>query len=88
VSADRLGHYLTEMLVSISEVEQSERTYRALVDCYEEKYGEGTTADFKAASDPRLQKAVGDGAFFRSRATMYACAATAVMLDEQRQVKP
>lgn len=81
----RIDHYLTEMHASIAQAEQSEHTYAAVVDCYADKYGPGVTADFKAASDPRLQKAIGDGVYYRDRATMYATAAVAAQMDEQRQ---
>jgi hypothetical protein len=78
-------HYLQEMAVSIRKVEVSEQDYKSVIDEYQAVHGETVTADYKAASDQRLQQAIGDGAFYRSRATMYATAAVAVQMDEQRQ---
>lgn len=83
--ATLVDHYLQEMAESIVKVEESERIYRDVVALYQYAYGETVTADYKAADDPRLRQAVGDGAFYRSRATMYATAAVAVQLDEQRK---
>lgn len=83
--ASLLDHYLQEMAESIVKVEKSEETFRAVVAGYEHAHGPGVVADYKAADDVRLRTAVGDGAFYRSRASMYASAATALMLDSQRR---
>lgn len=80
-----VNHYLREMVGSIRDVEKSEQVYRDVVAEWQEKCGRTVTADYKAADDPRLRQAIGDGAFYRSRATMYATAAVAVQMDEQRQ---
>lgn len=85
VMASLVDQYIEEMHESIRQVKASERTFAAVVACYQDKYGKTVTADYKAADDPRLRTAVGDGAYYRSRATMYASAATALMLDEQRK---
>lgn len=78
-----VDHYLWEMADSIARVEKSEADYRTVVRLHDEKYGEGVTSDYKAATHPELQRAVGDGAFYRSRAQMYGTAAIALMLHEQ-----
>jgi hypothetical protein len=83
--ATLVDHYLQEMAVSIRKVEESEEMYRDVVAQYHASFDRTVTADYKAASDLRLQQAIGDGAFYRSRATMYATAAVAVQMDEQRQ---
>ena len=86
---DIVKHYLAEMIDSIHKVERSEQLYRDTVQRHRDELPVSEIiAEQRAASHPLVQQAIGDGAFYRSRATMYACAATAVMLDEQRQVKP
>jgi hypothetical protein len=83
--ASLIDHYLQEMAVSVVDAEESERVYREVRDEYYASFDHTVTAEFKAATDPRLQKAIGDGQYFRARATMYATAAVAVQLDEQRK---
>lgn len=83
--ATLVDHYLQEMAVSIRKVEVSEQDYKSVIDEYQASHGETVTADYLAADDPRLRTAVGDGAYYRSRATMYATAAVAAQMDEQRQ---
>lgn len=78
-----LDHYLREMADSIQRVEKSEVDYRTVVRLHDERFGEGVTSDYKAATHPELQRAVGDGAFYRSRAQMYSNAAIALILHEQ-----
>ena len=83
---DIVKHYLAEMIESIYRVEQSEALYRDTVQRHKDELKVPVIiAEQRAASHPLVQQAIGDGAFYRSRATMYACAATAVMLDERRQ---
>ena len=85
VMATLVDHYLQEMAESIVEVEESEAAYRACVQRHRDEFGPGILAEQKAATHPAVLKAIGDGAFYRSRATMYAAAATAILLDEQRK---
>lgn len=85
VMATLVDHYLQEMAESIVEVEESEAAYRAIVARHHAEFGPGILAEQKAATHPALLQAIGDGAYYRSRATMYATAAVAVQMDEQRQ---
>ena len=80
--ATPLDHCLQQMTESIVNAERSEQTYREIVAEYVAACGPGVTADYRAADDPRLRTAIGDGAFYRSKATMYATAATALMLHK------
>jgi hypothetical protein len=85
---DIVDHYLSEMIASIVNVEQSEQLYHDTVQRHRDELPySGIIAEQRAASHPLVQQAIGDGAFYRSRATMCATAAVAAMLDAQR-VKP
>lgn len=78
-----LNHYLRGMATSIKAWEESEGVYAAVVAAYKAKYPRSEIlAEQRAATHPDLRTAVGDGAFYRDRASTYGLAAIALMLHE------
>lgn len=85
VMASLTDHYLQQMAESIVASEESEQLYRDTVQRHRDELKVSPIiAEQRAASHPLVQQAIGDGAYYRSRATMYATAAVAAMLDLQR----
>lgn len=85
VMATLLDHYLQEMAESIVKAEKAEASYAAITNAYTEQFGPGVTADYKAADDPLLRQAIGDGSYYRDRGQTYALGAIALILDKQRE---
>lgn len=86
VMATLLDHYLQEMAGNIHAFEQTEVVYKRVVDAHVEQYpASRIIAEQRAATHPEVQQAIGDGAWHRDKAKVYALGAIALMLHEQRQ---
>lgn len=70
-----LDRFLTEAWSSLRKFEAAEGTYQDVVSVYQEAFGTGVTADFKARSDIDLRTAVCDAGYYRDRAQTYLLAA-------------
>lgn len=85
VMASLLDHYLQEMAGNVLAMEQTEVVYKRVVDAHIEQYpASRIIAEQRAATHPDVQQAVGDGAWYRDKAKVYALGAIALMLHEQR----
>lgn len=70
-----LDHFLAEHAKSLRKFEAAERRYDAVTAAYRDKHGDTVTADYRAATDPRLKQAIADCAYYRDRSMLYGISA-------------